>query len=178
MGNRQQKNINRSNQRVILMLLYTGLVIGLITVFLQDLKHRHIHVLLPILLFIISYIIFKKKQFLGYEVVAYNILFVLLTLVLLVTYMSIKNKSYLNPFENYFGLGDLLFYIAITPLFVTYNYILFFILSMLFSVVLQLVFSKSMKVKTVPLAGFSALFLILVVTKDVFFDIKPLTLIC
>jgi hypothetical protein len=160
------------------MFLIVGLVLVLIFVFLQDLKHRHIHVFLPVLLFVFSFFIFQKNIFLGYEIIGFNILFVLLTLVLLVTYMSAKNKAYLNPFENYFGLGDLLFYIAITPLFVTFNYILFFILSMLFSLVLQLVFSKLMTVKTVPLAGFCALFLILIVVKDVFFAFKPLTLIC
>jgi hypothetical protein len=91
--------------------------------------------------------------------------------------MSIKNKQFLNPFQNYFGLGDLLFYLAITPLFLFQKYILFFILSMVFAVVMQLGLKKLIKQETVPLAGFSSLLLILVILKDILLEFKRITTI-
>lgn len=159
------------------MFLNICLAIALLIVFLQDVKYRHIHILLPLIILVISFYIFKKNIDVNYLIILQNILFVFLTLLLLVMYMSLKNKSFLNPFKNYFGLGDLFFFVSITPLFVTYNYVLFFIFSMLFSVVIHLIFSKLMTIKTVPLAGFSALFLIFILLKDLLFDFKSLTLI-
>jgi hypothetical protein len=91
--------------------------------------------------------------------------------------MSLKSKKFLNPFENYFGLGDLLFYVAVTPLFLLQNYILYFILSMLFAIVVQFGFKKIIKEETVPLAGFSALFLFIIVLKDSFVDFQKMTLL-
>jgi len=106
-----------------------------------------------------------------------NMGFFIVTLILLIIYMSIKSRRFSNPFQSYFGLGDLLFYMAITPLFLLRNYIFFFILSMLFAIVLQLSFRKIMKTATVPLAGFSAAFLIIVLLKDIFLQIQKMTLL-
>jgi NADH:ubiquinone oxidoreductase subunit K len=91
--------------------------------------------------------------------------------------MSLKNKRFLNPFQNYFGLGDLLFYIGITPLFNLKNYIVFFILSMFFAICLQFSLRKTMKHNTVPLAGFSALFLFIVLIMDNLLSIPKISLI-
>lgn len=91
--------------------------------------------------------------------------------------MSLKSKKFLNPFEHYFGLGDLLFYVAITPLFLLKNYILYFILSMLFAILMQLGLKKFIKDETVPLAGFSALFLFIILLKDNFIGFQKITLL-
>ncbi|WP_278008956.1 hypothetical protein [Flavobacterium gyeonganense] len=88
-----------------------------------------------------------------------------------------KSKKFLNPFEHYFGLGDLLFYVAITPLFLLKNYILYFILSMLFAILMQLGLKKFIKEETVPLAGFSALFLFIILLKDSLIDFQKITLL-
>jgi hypothetical protein len=125
----------------------------------------------------VSGYLFKGKPQLEITVLLANVIFLLLTLILLVLYMSIKNRRFLNPFANYFGIGDLLFFLAITPLFYTYNFILYFIFSMIFSALLQVIFGKLMKIKTVPLAGFSALFLVLVIIKDLVFSFNKITII-
>jgi hypothetical protein len=91
--------------------------------------------------------------------------------------MSMKSKKFLNPFQHYFGLGDLLFYTAITPLFLLRNYILFFILSLLFAILMQFGLKKFIKEETVPLAGFSALFLIIMILKDNFMFFQKITLL-
>ncbi len=156
----------------------TGLIICLFIVFFQDIKYRRIHIILPIIIFIVSYLELKQHHNAPSLLVIYNSAFFMLIFLVLTLYMSLKNKSFLNPFTNYFGLGDLLYFIAITPLFVLRNYILFFILSMIFSLLMQGVLKKVMPHNsTVPLAGFSALFLLIVITKDVVFGFEKLTLI-
>ena len=112
-----------------------------------------------------------------FRLIGYNTIFYIITLSVMTIYMSIKNRQFLNPFQNYFGLGDLLFYIAITPLFLLHKYILFFILSMIFAIGLQIALKKMLKHDTVPLAGFSALLLILVVLKDMMLNFQKITLI-
>jgi hypothetical protein len=91
-------------------------------------------------------------------------------------YMSFKNKRFLNPFQNYFGLGDLLFYMAITPFFMLKSYVIFFIMSMIFAVVLYFVFKKKMS-DTIPLAGFSSLLLLIVLIIDLFFNFQKMTIL-
>lgn len=48
---------------------------------------------------------------------------------------------------------------------------------MVFAIVMQTGLKKFMKHESVPLAGFSALFLILVVFKDVVFNFQKMTLL-
>lgn len=152
------------------------LCICLAIIFWQDAKFRHIHIVLPILAFACSYSISNYLQG-NLQLIGINVLFFSITIIVLTLYMSIKNKSFLNPFQNYFGLGDLLFYIAITPLFVLYNYVLFFITSLLFAIVMQFVLRKWIKKDAVPLAGLSALLLLFIIAKDIFFSLQKITLI-
>ncbi|MCF6133366.1 hypothetical protein [Flavobacterium wongokense] len=154
-----------------------GLLLCLIVVLFQDLKFRRIHIILPALIFVFSVVLFNRNPGINYTIYVANMIFFLLIITILTLYMSLKNKKFLNPFANYFGLGDLLFFIGITPLFLTYNFILFFILSMIFSIGLQLAFQKKMKEKTIPLAGFSALLLLLFMLKDVLLSYPKMTVL-
>jgi cytochrome bd-type quinol oxidase subunit 2 len=158
-------------------IIFIGLLLCLLVLFFQDWKYRSIHVVLPILIFLLSYFIIKQENKLSNKIMILNLCFFLITLSILTLYMSLKNKRFLNPFQNYFGLGDLLFYISITPLFNLKNYILFFILSMIFAICLQFTLRKKMKHNTVPLAGFSALFLFIILTMDSLLSIPKITLI-
>lgn len=145
---------------------FIGLLLCLLLVFFQDWKYRRIHVGLPLAIALCSfYVIHQKNEFL-FRSIAFNLGFLGLTLSILTLYMSLKSKQFSNPFQNYFGLGDLLFYAAIAPLFILQNYILFFILSMIFAIGLQMGLKKIIKGNTVPLAGFSALFLSMVILND------------
>lgn len=155
------------------MVFLVVLIIGLLLVFWQDLRLRHIHVVLPILTFLSSYFIIKTDL----KIIGINILFLIITLSVLTLYMNLKNKQFLNPFVHYFGLGDLLFYLAITPLFFLYSYILFFVISMLFAIIVQKLFRKFIKHDSVPLAGLSALLLLFIVGKDILLPFYKITLI-
>lgn len=157
--------------------ILTALLVCLGFLFVQDVKNRRIHVVLPIAVFGLSAALVWIKTHAVMGRALSNVLFFLVVLGILILYMTIRQKKFSNPFENYFGLGDLLFYLAITPLFVLRGYILFFIGSMIFAIVMQLALRKRMKEQTVPLAGFSALLLSLIVIKDLLFDSYKLILI-
>lgn len=152
------------------------LLFCLLLVFIQDWKFRKIHVVLPLAVFAISFFLIPIKKYQLTEIVLYNAVFFLITLGFLTLYMSLKSKKFLNPFLHYFGLGDLLFYIAVSPLFLLKNYILFFILSLVFAIIMQFGLKRFIKENTVPLAGFSALFLFIVLMKDYFLTFQKLTL--
>ena len=157
-------------------LLVIGLLICLVLIIWQDFKFRHIHIVLPILVFGISY--FLTNYILqNVKNILFNSLFLGITLFVLFTYISIKNKAVLNPFKHYFGLGDLLFFVAITPLFLIFNYILFFILSLLFSILMQLTLKKWISKDSVPLAGLVSVFLVFIILCDTFLSFQKLTLI-
>ena len=158
-------------------IVFIGLLLCLLIVFFQDWNYRAIHVLLPVLIFLLSYIVIKQKNIFLIKNILFNVLFFFITFGILIVYMSLKSKSFTNPFQNYFGLGYLLFYISISPLFILKNYIIYFILSMLFAIVLQYILQKKMKHVTVPLAGFSSLLLFLLLIIDSLFSIQKISLI-
>lgn len=149
----------------------------LIVIIIQDWKYRKIHVALPVIVFIISFFAITETNATKADIIIYNLIFFLITLAGLVGYMSIKNRKFLNPFENYFGFGDLLFYVAVTPLFLVENYVIFFIFSLVFAIVLQIVLKKIIQEKTVPLAGFASVFLFFLIIKDIALDFKKITLL-
>ncbi|TRW27539.1 hypothetical protein FMM05_02550 [Flavobacterium zepuense] len=151
----------------------------LLIMFYQDVKYRHIHILLPIVLFISGcYLTGVYLNNSNYIILIYNSLFFVLTFLILFGYMSFKNKSVTNPFENYFGIGDLIFYLAVTPFFVFNNYILYFIFSLVFSIVLYYIFKKMYKSNaTIPLAGYASLLLTAIIAIDLLTDNYNLTLI-
>lgn len=157
--------------------LIAGLCISLLVVFFQDWKLRRIHLILPILIFLLSFFLVPLTAVIQLKCITYNITFFLITFSILIAYMSFKNKQFSNPFTHYFGLGDLLFYMAIAPLFLLKNYILFFILSMIFAILLQTFLQKRMLHNSVPLAGFASLFLLLVILKDILLYFPKITLL-
>jgi hypothetical protein len=152
---------------LVLILLFTNLGI----IFWQDNKIRQIHFLLPFVVFFSAYILVNNITSI-HSIILNNLIFLVITFSVLIIYMSIKNKKFSNPFKNYFGLGDLLFYVAISPIFLLKNYITFFVLSMIFAISVQYFFKKHIKQDSVPLAGLSAFFLIIIIVKDIFFILK------
>ena len=159
---------------MIIALIILFLSLG--AIFWQDNKMRQIHVVLPVVVFLCAFIFIKNFPA-KYTVVFSNLIFLFTSFVALITYMSIKNKKYINPFKNYFGLGDLLFYIAISPLFLLKSYIVFFVCSMIFAIVIQYLFKKYIAQDSVPLAGLSAALLIFIILNDTLFSWYQVTLI-
>lgn len=154
-----------------------ALLVCLLAVFFQDWKFRKIHVVLPLLIFVASSLLVAAEPIALAKIIAMNLIFFTLTFGILVAYMSVREKRFRNPFEHYFGIGDVFFYVAITPLFLLQDYIFFFVASMVFALLLQFSLQKMMRHKTVPLAGFAALLLMLLVFTEDLIPIPRFTLL-
>ncbi|VVU99584.1 MULTISPECIES: prepilin peptidase [Mesonia] len=120
----------------------------------QDFKHRHIHIVVLIVLFLLSAYLGVKLN-LGYKNLIYNVTFILINIVGLIIYYSIKSRKIYNPLNVTLGWGDVLFFFAISPIFSLKNFILFFILAL----ILTLVFTRLTRDKYIPLAGYFSIYL-------------------
>lgn len=145
---------------MILKFLTLFLVLVLIAVLFQDMKKRTIHIILPILIFAIALIINYYTIILTTESILYNAFFIIINITGLIIYYSIKSKKFVNPIDNFIGLGDILFFFALTPLFNFKPFILFFITGLIFSLIVHSIINLFKSVKTIPLAGYLSLFLI------------------
>ena len=133
-------------------------VMLLLVIFYQDHKERLVSAFLfplaAVFLGLLHYLQVEKMNF--YTGVAGNLIFVSVLLLILFLYSKLKLKM---PFLNgSFGLGDLLFFYAICFAFPNFSFIVLFIFSIFFALAVHLFLRSSAKSKTVPLAGYMALF--------------------
>lgn len=133
------------------------LLILLVIVVVQDIRHRAIHVVLPVVVFVVGLLRFYLLE-LNYIELAINMLFLALLMIGLFLYVSFKSRQLVNPINTFIGIGDIIFFVAIIPLFYSTSYILFFSTGMVFSIVTHLLFTKD-KERHVPLAGYLSLYL-------------------
>lgn len=155
--------------------LYAILIIMLLLVIRQDINTRTIHVALPIGIFAIAVTINHYAVHLNWVSVLSNALFILINVVGLIVYTSLKSGRMANPINKTLGIGDILFFIAICPLFQLKQFILFFILGLVFSLLVHIGQSIFKNSSTIPLAGHLALFTIINVVSH-FFMSKSLLL--
>lgn len=80
--------------------------------------------------------------------------------IVLVLYAYAKWKLQVAFFQEAFGLGDLLFFIAFAIGFPTVTFVVLFVFALLFSLLLALFTSKNKPQYTIPLAGYMSFFLI------------------
>lgn len=154
--------------------LIWGLILVLTIVIYQDVRKRTIHAFLPCMLLIISCVLnFNSKELNFYDTL-YNILFVAINILGVILYFSIKRKNFVNPIDKQIGLGDVVFFIAMAPLFNLQHFMLFFIFGLLFSLITHGIFLVFKDTKTIPLAGYLALFLIINVAGKSLLNIKTL----
>ncbi len=158
----------------MLHLLTFVLIIILLFVCFQDLKKRTIHVGLPILIFLLALFINYRSPELDFMVILYNIVFVCINIIGLTLILSFKNRAFVNPIDTSIGLGDLVFFIALTPLFSLRSFILFFILGLLFSLLTHSIFTLFKHVQTIPLAGYLSAFVVISILIKTFFEIDIL----
>jgi len=153
-----------------------GIVLVLAGMVYQDFKYRGIYWwLFPLLL-----VLFVLEGYLNIsfsdtvKAAAANVFFVLLQVLLLSGYISLKMGRLTNIFKGYLGLGDLLFLVSISFCFSFLNYVLFYLASLMLVILLTLLFRKA-KEQKIPLAGYQALLLILLLTVGHFtkgFDLR------
>jgi|SRR3989344_8714186 len=141
---------------MLLIGIQSCLIVCLLFIAFQDFKQRAISwFLIPLLLIGFVYTAFQNSR---YEIVlkdvAFNLSFIMLQLVLLTVYMSVKNKKIVNIVNTYIGIGDILFFVVIAAAFSPFNFIVFYLTSTiltLFGFMLYALIKKS--TKEIPLAG-------------------------
>ena len=152
-----------------LKIAYVFLIGVLLFVLYYDVKQRMIHVILPVLIFGIATLINYFSINLTLSSIIYNMGFILVNILGLTLYFSLKAKGFINPIDNSIGLGDVVFFFAITPLFNFKAFILFFISGLFFSLLVYTITLMFKNVKTIPLAGYLSLFLVMsLIIKNVF----------
>lgn len=142
-----------------LHLTYFLLIVFLLFMLYYDVKTRMIHIVLPVLVFCLATLINYISDDLKLSYIIYNTGFVLVNIIGVTLYFSLKSKSLINPIDNSIGLGDIVFFLAITPLFNLKTFILFFIAGLVFSLFVYGITSLFKRVRTIPLAGYLSLFL-------------------
>ena len=136
--------------KVLLFLLF-------LIVFYQDLKMRAVHWVLFPLVFGIS-ILYTFKEF-QLDHLGANVMFLILLLGSLTVYLSLRNGTLVNITKGFFSWGDILFLVAIVPLFNFTSFMLFFTVGTLLTVIVHLLARLIVKQnETIPFAGYMALF--------------------
>lgn len=144
------------------LFLHTLFVAALISIIVEDFKYRKISLLwLLVLLFIAFSLQIESRLPLSeiFRNVAFNIIILAFNFIGLTAYFSLKNKRLINICNYYLGIGDILFLITLSFLYSPFNFTGFMALSLVFSLVAWIFFRK--KMKTIPLAGLQAAFILL-----------------
>ena len=140
-------------------ILHIALVGALLVSFYQDWKYRAISwMVFPLTLFIAGGIFYTMD--IPLNVLWNNLAFLVVVIGMLFVYVSVKRGQLTNIFRADFGLGDVLFLLAVIPLFGVQNYILFFITGMLFSGIVHFIIYAINGNQKIPLAGYLALYII------------------
>jgi len=125
----------------------------------QDLKNRAIHwVTLPLLFGGLLW----WKGFTSFTFIetGKNLLFIIAVLFFVTVYISLKHRSFQDITQSYFAWGDILFLLAITPVFTNQAFMLFFIGCTVVVLIISLLLMNMMSsFKLIPYAGLFALIL-------------------
>ena len=134
-----------------------ALSIPLFSIIYEDFRYRAIHWYWIALMFI--FILFFYSVSLFYSGI--NAVFLIIQLSLLTCYFSIKRGKWVNITKSHLGIGDIVYFIPLCLLFSPFNFISFFVASLLISLVASSIYSLfSQNLKTVPLAGCMSIVLI------------------
>jgi hypothetical protein len=146
------------------------LIIVFTTIFVQDSKDRQVYwFLFPIMGSIAFYLQIENVPFYSVFInTGFNLLFILVQLFVIYLYGSIKLKK--SVLSEVFGLGDMLFFIFIAFSFSIISFFILFLFSLIFSLVLHFVLRSRQTKKSVPLAGYMALFFGVVYVISFFWD--------
>ena len=162
MGDRSKRQPERNCKGLILFFIKLIIFGSLSLICYQDLKERMVWwFLFPLFGLSASLLhFFKSIQ----PVFFYDLMinFSGLLIILLTAYLYSRFKLKVNFLKKAFGLGDILFFAGLCLAFPALSFIILFPLCLIFSLALHLVLSK--KDETVPLAGYSSIFLICIYT--------------
>lgn len=147
-------------------ILLLAILIGLLSIIIyQDFKSREISWFLIPLLFVagIANALYHIELFEFTSYVGINLSIIILNLLGVTLFISLKEKKLKNIIDSYLGLGDVLFFLVLTTIFSPFNFILFFIGSILITsiVYVGVILFKQQKQTLIPLAGAMSLLLVI-----------------
>lgn len=151
------------------MMLYLILFCTLnLILIIEDFRYRKVHLILIILLLITNsyYWVWLNEQNTWYT----NLAFLSILIVLLFVYIKIRFKGKIS-FKEAIGYGDIIFLIAMTPVFNLYNFFIFFNLSILLALITFFILNRVnkdfKKIPFISFMGISNLLLLLLSTLGV-----------
>ncbi len=132
-------------------------IVSLILIFYQDFKAREVYWFLFPVFGICSAILFYNSTLpaLFYVSVGMNFICIFILLLVVFLYAKLKLKS---AFNEVFGLGDVLLFLGLIFSFSTISFLVIFVFSLVFSLMLHLIIKRYSKLQSVPLAGYISLF--------------------
>ncbi len=137
------------------MFILLAFIAVLVLCFYQDVRFRGIHwVLFPLVL--VGAIALNWDN-LNWETMALNLGFLLVLLLGLTLYLSVKFGEFVNITNDFFSIGDILFLVAMIPLFSFHWYILFFTIGTMLTLVFHVIATVLKPQKSIPYAGYMAL---------------------
>jgi hypothetical protein len=143
----------------------------LLLIAVQDFRDRAVSWWLFPLLFIFGF--FYSFQDQGLQTVLYNImlnaLYIFFTGGVVMLYFKMKEGHSVPIIGSKIGLGDIIFFVAVTPFFDFFSFAAFIILSSLLSLVLHFLIRKNHLYgnnQHIPLAGIQSFFLLLLSVTD------------
>ena len=141
---------------MVIFLIVILVVLGIIV--FQDFITRSIHWLTLPPLFI--GLVFYKAETVSFYDILLNLLFISIIMGSLILYLRIRQKEWVNPTKSFFGWGDILFLLAITPAEDNRSFMFLFICGTVFSLLLTLLLRMTtIKIDTIPYAGMFSVFL-------------------
>lgn len=136
-------------------MIYFAFIALLVMCTYQDLRFRGIHwFVFPLLL--LGAIALRWNE-LDATTLVLNTGFLTFLLLGLTLYLSLKEQRFVNITKGYFALGDILFLIALIPLFSFEWFILFFTAGTILTLIFHVIASMIKPQKTIPYAGYMAI---------------------
>lgn len=133
---------------------------SLVAMIYQDLKSRAIHWIFILLLSVSSGLLTYLQGNLNLYNVGVSLTFVIVLFSVVFIFLYVKNGNGIRSMKESIGLGDVLYLLAIIPLFHFRNYILYIIAGMFASILIYALTQKVRKEDTVPLAGYLSMLLL------------------
>lgn len=124
-------------------------------IFWQDVRQRAVHWVMFPLLFLSS--LAMKIGSISLENWLFNALILILLMGTLTLYLTLKNGKLINITRGFFSWGDILFLIAVLPLFETFSFVLYFTIGTLLSLVFHVSTYFIRPQRTIPYAGYMGL---------------------
>ena len=149
-------------------------------IFVQDIRSRSVYwTLFPILVTLFILLHFLRHHLFGeiWQHVLINSTFLIIQFLIVSVYFSIKNKHWVNITDGLLGWGDILLLLSLTFYLSALNFLLFYISSLIVSLLIWLFWQALSKEKNkhIPLAGFQALIFTVFLAGDWWFKSFDLT---